>query len=86
MYHDAKFERRRDARLTVDDLKDVTVDSFIEIAKDKWKSRSLQRSLMESDEVMSDNVLSDSNDRIRNLVVGSFVISLTLTLFWLPFR
>ncbi len=48
---ESKFERRRDARLTFDDLKDVSVEVFVEIAKDKWKSRSLQRSLMESDEV-----------------------------------
>ena len=51
--YDPKFERRRDARLTVEDLEPLTSDSFIEIAKDKWKSRSLQRSLMESDEVQT---------------------------------
>ena len=35
----SKFERRRDARLSPDDLKDVTTEQFVEIAKDKWKSR-----------------------------------------------
>ncbi|CAD7936387.1 unnamed protein product [Amoebophrya sp. A25] len=48
-----RFERRRDARLSADELKDVTVEQFVEIAKDKWKSRSLQRALMENDAPVS---------------------------------
>ncbi len=44
------YERRRDARLTADELSLLTDEQFVEIAKDKWKSRSLQRSLMESDQ------------------------------------
>jgi len=33
--------------------KKTKVDEFVDIAKDKWKSRSLQRSLMESDQEVS---------------------------------
>lgn len=48
-HHGMKYERRRDARLTKNDLLNFTIPQFVEVAKDKWKSRSLQRSLMESD-------------------------------------
>lgn len=44
------YERRRDARLTAEELCVLSDEQFVEIAKDKWKSRSLQRSLMEADE------------------------------------
>jgi len=46
------FNDRKEPRLVPEDL--INCDDIIEIAKDKWKSRSLQRSLMEHDPVMTD--------------------------------
>lgn len=47
-------ERGRDTKMTVDELSRVTVEELLDIAKDKWKSRSLQRSLMENDVEITD--------------------------------
>eukprot|EP00392_Amoebophrya_sp_AT5.2_P010083 g10136.t1 len=49
-----RYERGRDAKMSVEELKNVSVDDLLEIAKDKWKSRSLQRSLMENDQEMTE--------------------------------
>lgn len=49
MKRHGKYERRRDARVSPSDLRHLSREEFMEVAKDKWKSRSLQRSLMESD-------------------------------------
>ncbi|CAD7942635.1 unnamed protein product [Amoebophrya sp. A120] len=49
-----RYERGRDAKMTANDLKSVSVGDLLEIAKDKWKSRSLQRSLMEHDKDMTE--------------------------------
>lgn len=46
------YNDRKEPRLVPDDL--INCEDIIEIAKDKWKSRSLQRSLMEHDPVMTD--------------------------------
>ncbi|CAD7936389.1 unnamed protein product [Amoebophrya sp. A25] len=48
-----RYERGRDAKMSIDEMRTVTVEGLLQIAKDKWKSRSLQRSLMESDEEMT---------------------------------
>jgi len=46
------YEERHDRVLLPEDL--MNHDDIIEIAKDKWKSRSLQRSLMEHDPIMTE--------------------------------
>lgn len=46
------YEERHDRMLVPEDL--MNHDDIIEIAKDKWKSRSLQRSLMEHDPIMTE--------------------------------
>ena len=46
--------RGRDQKMSAEDLKVLGVEELVDIAKDKWKSRSLQRSLMENDPVMTE--------------------------------
>ena len=67
-----RFERGRDAKMLPSELQHVTVEELLEIAKDKWKSRSLQRSLMENDVIMSELIYEKAEPAFVQLLSDQY--------------
>jgi len=67
-----RFERGRDARMCSDELRNVSVEDLLEIAKDKWKSRSLQRSLMDGDSDMANLIFERAEPAFIQLLSDQY--------------
>jgi len=70
------YAERHEPRLNPEDLMNVSCEDIVEIAKDKWKSRSLQRSLMEHDVGMTELIYEKALpvfDKLLNDQYGNYL-------------